>query len=209
MFWRMYAVAYDFIWCSPLSSALADEIAQRTGDAQAIVDLGCGTGLATHTCTGHVIGVDSSPAMLQRAKQRVSETLLAQADNTGLNTDSADVVVVANVLHLCESPADVLLEALRIVRPGGQIVVTWPASDATIASVAHVQRSLGWRSWRASLAAAAATAIGILSVPLGQSRRTDSAVREAVVETCGMMARIEAPIQLWGIQNLTTIKVFC
>ncbi|MDR2348940.1 MAG: class I SAM-dependent methyltransferase [Bifidobacteriaceae bacterium] len=175
--WDGYAVVYDFIWDSPVTSALAGAVAGLVGAADPVVDLGCGTGLASAAVTGQVIGVDASPAMLRRAAGRLGRTIQAQAHQTGLPDNAAGGAVLANLLHVCDQPEAVLAEALRLVKPGGPVVVTWPAPAATIRSVAQAQRRSGWPLWRALLAGAAALAVGLAAALLRLPRRTDRQVR--------------------------------
>jgi 23S rRNA (guanine745-N1)-methyltransferase len=46
-----------------------------------------------------------------------------------LPSASFDAVLVHQVLHYAEEPADVLAEAARVLRPGGRLVVVTPSAD--------------------------------------------------------------------------------
>lgn len=200
-FWDGYAAGYDLIWDSPFTALLAAEIGARSrGDV--VVDLGCGTGLATASLDCHVIGVDSSPAMLRRAEQRCDEVVLAAAERTPLPGQVADTVVLANVLHACDSPAAVIREALRLVRPGGQVVVTCPSDRATIDSITHTQLALGWSRPRAARAKALATLFGLLSAFAGVPRRSAQDVTSQLAAFVPGPISPESPPGLRGVQLL-------
>jgi SAM-dependent methyltransferase len=93
------------------------------------LDAACGTGrfaefLATR---GHqVIGVDSSPDMLAYARRRVpaGEFRLGELDRLPLPADSVDVVVCALALVHVPRLEPVLAEFTRVLRPGGDLVIS-------------------------------------------------------------------------------------
>lgn len=93
------------------------------------LDAACGTGrhAAYLASLGHtVIGVDSSPGMLARAREKVPQGEFHEADlhELPLADDSVDLVVCAIALvHLpdLEGPFG---EFARILRPGGHLVVS-------------------------------------------------------------------------------------
>ncbi len=96
-----------------------------------VADLGCGTGLLTATIAPHVrkvIGVDSSPPMLDAARQRVGDAgnvELRAGDVTALPIDDAscDAAMLVLVLTYLPDAAVALGEARRILKPGGCVVV--------------------------------------------------------------------------------------
>ena len=92
------------------------------------LDAACGTGRFAEYLArrGHrVIGVDSSPDMLARARRRVpdGEFRLGDLDRLPLPDDSADVIVCALALvHAPLEPA--FAEFARVLRPGGDLVIS-------------------------------------------------------------------------------------
>ena len=76
---------------------------------------------------GHrVIGVDSSPDMLARARERVpgGEFRLGELERLPLPDDSVDVIVFALALTHVQHLEPVLAEFARVLRPGGDLVVS-------------------------------------------------------------------------------------
>lgn len=207
-FWDRYATVYDLIWDSPFTTAFAAEIAGRA-HGERVVDLGCGTGLATAAIGSHVIGVDSSPGMLGRAAKRCDQVVLAPAEHTGLPDGIADAVVVANVIHACVDPAAVIREALRMVRPGGQVLVTWPSDAATIDSIADAQRSLGWPRLATVRAKALATVFGLLSGLARVPRRTTREVSRELANFATEPDAVDTPSSLFGMQHMLLLHAPC
>ena len=97
-----------------------------------ILDVGCGTGaqLQRYLKVGcSVAGVDRSPAMLARAKQRLGDAVdLRLGDAARLPFPDASVELVTATLMLHElRPADRQLvgtEMVRVLAPGGRLLVT-------------------------------------------------------------------------------------
>ena len=94
-------------------------------------DLGCGTGqvsAALAPFVAHVIGVDSSAAMLQAARKRLQahgNVDLRRGDLEALPIDDArlDAATVMLVLHHVPEPARALADVARVLKPGGRLVL--------------------------------------------------------------------------------------
>jgi SAM-dependent methyltransferase len=99
-------------------------IAER---ATPVLDVDCGEGeLARHLPAGTWIGVDKSPAMLDRAPEpnhRAGALALPFADA------SFGAVALLDVLHRMLLPRRALAEARRVLRPGGFVVTAAPSRD--------------------------------------------------------------------------------
>jgi ubiquinone/menaquinone biosynthesis C-methylase UbiE len=132
--WGRVAVTYDadhtIISGADLVRTVQSELAGAvpTGD---VVELGCGTGLYTRSYAEHcagVIAVDRSGRMVEAARRNLASlpnvsVQVADATATGLPSGSADAVVAVNLLHVVYDAAAVLAEALRLLRPGGTIIL--------------------------------------------------------------------------------------
>ena len=93
------------------------------------LDAACGTGrhLAHLAARGHeVIGVDSSAEMLAVARRKVPGAALHEAELHALPLAEASVDLVVCALALTHVPdlAPVFAELVRVLRPGGHLVVS-------------------------------------------------------------------------------------
>ena len=107
-----------------------------------VLDAGCGPGFyclelsETVGSPGSVVGVDSSPAMLQLAKVRCAgrdNVVLLEGGVTALPVDSGsfDGAVCVQVLEYVAEVDAALAELHRALRPGGRAVV-WDVDWATV-----------------------------------------------------------------------------
>ncbi|MBA3311079.1 MAG: class I SAM-dependent methyltransferase [Nocardioidaceae bacterium] len=93
------------------------------------LDVACGTDRHTEylASLGHaVIGVDSSPDMLAKARAKVPDGEFHEADLHHLPVPDDHVNVVVCALSLTHVPelAPVLAEYVRVLRPGGHLVIS-------------------------------------------------------------------------------------
>jgi SAM-dependent methyltransferase len=93
------------------------------------LDAACGTGRFAEFLAerGHrVIGVDSSPDMLAHARRRVpdGEFHVGELDRLPLPDDSVDVIVCALALVHVPQLQPVMAEFGRLLRPGGDLVIS-------------------------------------------------------------------------------------
>ncbi|MEE1617904.1 class I SAM-dependent methyltransferase [Brachybacterium sp. J144] len=117
--------------------------AERTRRA---IDLGAGTGKLSWALAERgleVTAVDTSAAMLETARRRGPEgrlrTHLAPAEATGLPAASAELVTVAQAWHWFDAPA-ASAETVRLLAPGGVLVLVWNMLDVTIPWVHRLSR---------------------------------------------------------------------
>ncbi|WBQ08171.1 class I SAM-dependent methyltransferase [Kribbella sp. CA-293567] len=129
-----FAQAYDQFWQPyPTKSAasLLKLLQSAAPDARAVLDIGCGTGIvAQHLVrAGYAVtGLDKSPAMLARARERLGESaVLIEGDAADFAVDEQFPVAVStydipNHLPDLERIADYLRCVYRAVSPGGLFV---------------------------------------------------------------------------------------
>src|SRR5437879_6388881 len=107
----------------------------RLAPGDRVLELGCGTGDDSRALAdlvgpeGEVVGIDASEAMIAVARRRTEGTGLpvsfhvGDAMDLGLPSDSFDAVRCERLLIHVPDPAVVLGEMIRVVRPGGRVVV--------------------------------------------------------------------------------------
>lgn len=119
-----------------VEEAATEQVLKRLVGGQHIarlVDLGTGTGRMLELFApqaDEAIGIDFSRAMLGFARATLGASELEnvqvrQGDISNLSMDdaSADVVILHQVLHFLDDPARAISEALRILKPGGKLVI--------------------------------------------------------------------------------------
>lgn len=99
-----------------------------------ILDAGCGTGQVLADLAGpqrQLMGLDLSREMLDHARQRVPGARLLQGDCQKLPLADEQVDLVLNTLsfHWYPQPIAALSEFLRVLRPGGQLLLAGVASS--------------------------------------------------------------------------------
>lgn len=97
-----------------------------------VVDVGTGTGflaLGLAARFGQVYALDGSRAMLEVAQRNLAGLRnvvyqVADASSLPLDDNSVDGVFANMVLHHCPDPAAVIREMVRVLKPGGRLVIT-------------------------------------------------------------------------------------
>lgn len=98
-----------------------------------VVDVGCGEGyltLETAAWARHVIGVDRSDEVLERAKalaarRKVTNVEWRKGDLLRLpfRDESLDIALLSQSLHHANDPERAVAEAARVLRPGGRLLL--------------------------------------------------------------------------------------
>ena len=95
-------------------------------DDKIVVDIGCGPGNLYASLNGSprvLIGVDVSLGALEMAAELGYTAVLADAHHLPFISGFADIVTMNASLHHCEDMSLVLVEAARLVRPGGILII--------------------------------------------------------------------------------------
>jgi arsenite methyltransferase len=106
----------------------------RSGDH--VVDVGSGAGIDSLIAAkmvgveGKVIGVDMTPAMLQKARRAAAQAAVTNVDfrqgygeSLPLEDGWADVVISNGVLNLMPDKLAALKEMARVLKPGGRVQI--------------------------------------------------------------------------------------
>jgi SAM-dependent methyltransferase len=118
---------------------------------ETVLDLGSGGGLDALLAApfvgpeGHVIGVDMTEEMIERARDNVAKSEFRNIEFRhgrleALPVDSASVDAVTSncVINLVPDKADVFREIARVLRPGGRVVISDIVLDGALPdAVAH------------------------------------------------------------------------
>jgi phosphatidylethanolamine/phosphatidyl-N-methylethanolamine N-methyltransferase len=157
-----WAPVYDLVF-GPVfrqGRGAAIEAAERIGGRVLEVGVGTGISLPAYRASTRLFGVDISEPMLQKARDRVAQLGLhnveglavMDAEHLDFPDESFDVVVAQYVVTAVPNPEAALDEFARVVRPGGEIVLTTRiGADAGLrGTIEHlfqpVANRLGWRT---------------------------------------------------------------
>jgi phosphatidylethanolamine/phosphatidyl-N-methylethanolamine N-methyltransferase len=129
-----WAPVYDIVFGPVFKRGRAAAVvaAERIGGRILEVGVGTGLSLASYSPRSRVVGVDISEPMLEKARDRVEKQKLKHVESIGMMdaetldfpTASFDVVVAQYVVTAIPNPEKALDEFLRVVRPGGEIILT-------------------------------------------------------------------------------------
>jgi ubiquinone/menaquinone biosynthesis C-methylase UbiE/DNA-binding transcriptional ArsR family regulator len=119
-----------------------------------VLDLGTGTGRMLEVLAPkarQLWGLDQSRDMLAIARanldqRNIKQAQVRQADIYELpfSDDTADLISIHQVLHFLDDPQSALLEARRVLKPGGEmIIVDFAPHELEELRTAHAHRRLG------------------------------------------------------------------
>jgi phosphatidylethanolamine/phosphatidyl-N-methylethanolamine N-methyltransferase len=156
-----WAPIYDLVFGAVFDRGRRAAIAAAERIGGRILEVGVGTGISLpdYAPTNRLVGVDLSAPMLRKAQARVAEQGLSNvealavmdAERLALPDRSFDVVVAQYVITAVPHPEATLDEFVRVVRPGGEIVlVNHIGAESGPRAVferyfAPLARRLGWR----------------------------------------------------------------
>ena len=118
-------------WYNP--EAVLESVGLRSG--MVFMDVGCGDGFFTLLAaqavgeTGKVYAVDVDASAIERLKRKAAEqglknvhAAVGEAEETVFCSQCADIVFYSMVLHDFKDPAQVLLNAKKMLKPTGTLV---------------------------------------------------------------------------------------
>jgi phosphatidylethanolamine/phosphatidyl-N-methylethanolamine N-methyltransferase len=156
-----WAPVYDLVFGAVFERGRKASIAAAERIGGRILEVGVGTGLSLpdYSWTNRLIGIDLSAPMLRKAKARAAEHRLTNVDglavmdaqHLGFQDGVFDVVIAQYVITTVPDPEATLDEFVRVLKPGGEIVlVNHLGAETGLRETfeqwfAPIARRLGWR----------------------------------------------------------------
>jgi phosphatidylethanolamine/phosphatidyl-N-methylethanolamine N-methyltransferase len=157
-----WAPVYDMVFGKVFTTGRREAIdaAERVGGRVLEVGVGTGISLPQYSRDVRLVGVDIAEAMLRKACERVrllgldnvEQIAVMDAEALEFPDNSFDVVVAQYVVTAVPDPEAALDEFARVVRPGGEIVITTRLGagkglrGGIEKALMPVTSKLGWRS---------------------------------------------------------------
>ena len=130
---------------------------------QTVLDLGSGAGLDCFFAakkvgeTGHVIGVDMTPEMIERAQSSAKRLNIQNVEfrqgyleDLPVESNTVDVIISNCVINLAPDKSKVFAEAFRVLKPSGKLAVSDIVTDGPLPDA--VKKSLS--AWAGCVAGA-------------------------------------------------------
>jgi SAM-dependent methyltransferase len=110
------------------------------------IEIGVGSGRFAGPL-GVQVGVDPSPAMLVYAAARGIEVVQGTAENLPFVAGSFDHAMVVTTICFVDSPAEMLAEARRVLKPGGRLVIGFIDRESALGQdyLAHQAENVFYR----------------------------------------------------------------
>jgi arsenite methyltransferase len=164
---------------------------------QTVLDLGSGAGLDCFFAAkkvgaaGHVIGVDMTPEMIERAQSSAKRLNLTNVEfrqgyleELPVEDDSVDVIISNCVINLAPDKAKVFKEAARVLKPGGKLAVSDIVTDGPLPEA--IKKSMS--AWAGCIAGAldvkdyqaAMQAAGLTNISVTPTYFDDAMIDETV-----------------------------
>lgn len=144
--YRRWAPVYDQTFGMVATEGRRQAVEAINKSSGKVLEVGVGTGLSLPDYDEHleIVGIDLSPEMLNRARQRVEEdnltnvTGIHEMDAGELEFEDAsfDTVVAMYVMTVVPEPEKVMRELSRVTKPGGSVIL-----------VNHFSQEEGVRGW--------------------------------------------------------------
>jgi phosphatidylethanolamine/phosphatidyl-N-methylethanolamine N-methyltransferase len=144
--YRRWAPVYDHTFGRVAAEGRKHSVEIINQGRGRVLEVGVGTGLSLPTYGQHleIVGIDLSPEMLEKARERVAAEGLTNvvglyemdAGDLKFPDASFDTVVAMYVMTVVPEPAKVMRELARVCKPGGGVIL-----------VNHFSAEEGMRGW--------------------------------------------------------------
>ena len=144
--YRRWAPVYDHTFGRVAAEGRKHSVEVINQSKGRVLEVGVGTGLSlpAYARQLEIVGIDLSPEMLEKARERVATegltnvTGLHEMDASDLKFPDAafDTVVAMYVMTVVPDPEKVMRELSRVCRPGGEVII-----------VNHFSADDGMRGW--------------------------------------------------------------
>jgi phosphatidylethanolamine/phosphatidyl-N-methylethanolamine N-methyltransferase len=144
--YKRWAPVYDHTFGKVAAEGRKNAVEVLNQTTGRILEVGVGTGLSLpdYKRSLEIVGIDLSPEMLAKARERVAEERLAHvaglhemdAGELTFPDASFDTVVAMYVITVVPEPEKVMRELARVCRPGGEVML-----------VNHFSTDDGVRGW--------------------------------------------------------------
>lgn len=173
---------------------LSQKLQLESGVRILCVGLGTGNELASIRAAAdgiEIVGIDYSPAALSRARRKPAGAdtvlLLMEAQRLGFLDNSFDRVLAYHLTDFLPSPTAAAAEMLRVLRPGGRFVISFPSRGEGIGLGLDLFRQGFTRKARAGRGASvertgAALLAGVVYLPLLLRPRPNACSSEEIEE---------------------------
>lgn len=182
-------------------------------EGQTVLDLGSGGGIDCFLAgkkvgaSGHVIGVDMTPEMIDRARSNLEkvgvdnvEFRLGEIEHLPVADATVDVVISNCVINLSTDKPQVFREVFRVLKPGGKLAVSDIVTDGELPE--EVRKSLtAWAgciagAWDVKDYIAAIREAGFEQVASRPSYMDKELIRDAMNES-----QVEV-VKSWDVEDL-------
>lgn len=118
------------------------------GSGSDVLDIGCGTGSLSQLVAGfghRVLGFDLAPAMVAAARRKTASdrVVVGDASMPPLSPRSVDVVLARHLLWTLPDPHAALRSWVRLLRPGGHLVLIEGCWDTAVSDGPGTPWSVG------------------------------------------------------------------
>jgi 2-polyprenyl-3-methyl-5-hydroxy-6-metoxy-1,4-benzoquinol methylase len=109
---------------------LVDRFLGETIRGKRVLDAGCGVGGVTRSLVamgGRVIGLDIGPRLAAETRARCGcDVVVGSLAATGFGSATFDIVLSSEAVEHTPDPRESVLELYRLVKPGGDLVLSMP-----------------------------------------------------------------------------------